>query len=81
MSKSEKSRIDIIVTKAERVIGGCQPSVDSICLHLLRGKLEMVWSDNSHDLHGQLRSQLIHEVAVGWDCLRRHKSSPCLFHT
>ena len=59
VSKSEKLRIDSIVTKAERVISGCQPSVDSICLHILRGKLEMVWSDNSHDLHGQLRSQLI----------------------
>ena len=49
MSKSEKRRIDSIVRKAERVIGECQPSVDSVYLDLVRGKkLEMVWSDNSH---------------------------------
>ena len=54
MSKSEKRRIDGFVTKAERVNGECQPSVDSVYLDLLRGKLEMVWSDSS-----QLRSQLI----------------------
>ena len=59
MSKSEKRRIDGIVRKAERVIGECQPSVDSVYLDLLRGKLEMVWSDSSHPLHGQLRSHLI----------------------
>ena len=53
-SKSEKCRIDNIVRKSERVIGECQPSVD-----LLRGKLEMVCSDNSHPLLGHLRSQLI----------------------
>ena len=53
MSKSEKRRIDGIVRKAERVIGECQPSVDSVYLDLLRGKLEMVWSDSSHPLHGQ----------------------------
>ena len=41
------------------MIGECQPSVDSVYLDLLRGKLEMVWSDNSHPLHGQLRSQVI----------------------
>ena len=29
MSKSEKRGIDGIVRKAERVIGECQPSVDS----------------------------------------------------
>ena len=57
-SKSEKRRIDSIVRKAERVIGECQPSVDSVYLDLLRGKLEMVWSENSHPLYGQLRSQL-----------------------
>ena len=39
------------------MIGECQPSVDSVYLDLVRGKLEMVWSDNS--LHGQLWSQLI----------------------
>ena len=50
MSKSEKRRIDSIVRKAERVIGGCQPAVDSVYLDLVRGKLEMVWSDNSHPL-------------------------------
>ena len=59
MSKSEKRCIDSIVRKAERVIGECQPSVDSVYLDLVRGKLEMVWSDNSHPLHGQLRCQLI----------------------
>ena len=59
VSKREKRRIDSIVRKAERVIGVCQPSVDSVYLDLVRGKLEMVWSDNSHLLHGQLRSQLI----------------------
>ena len=59
VSKSEKRRIDGIVRKAERVIGECQPSVDSVYLNLLRGKLEMVWSDSSHLLHGQLRSHLI----------------------
>lgn len=59
VSKSEKRRIDGIVRKAERVIGECQPSVDSVYLDLLRGKLEMVWSDSSHPLHGQLRSHLI----------------------
>ncbi len=58
-SKSEKCRIDNIVRKSERVIGECQPSVDSVYLDLLRGKLEMVWSDSSHPLHGQLRSHLI----------------------
>ena len=57
--KSEKRRIDGIIRKAERVIGECQPSVDSVYLDLLRGKLEMVWSDSSHPLHGQLRSHLI----------------------
>ena len=57
--QSEKHRIDSIVRKAERVIGQCQPSVDSVYLDLVRGKLEMVWSDNSHPLYGQLRSQLI----------------------
>ena len=31
----------------------------SVYLDLVRGKLGMVWSDNSHPLHGQLRSQLI----------------------
>ena len=56
MSKSEKRRIDGIVRKAERAIGECQPSV---YLDLLRGKLDMVWSDSSHPLHGQLRSHLI----------------------
>ena len=59
VSKSEKRCIDGIVRKAERVIGECQPSVDSVYLDLLRGKLEMVWSDSSHPLHGQLRSHLI----------------------
>ena len=59
MSKSEKRRIDSIVRKVERVIGECQPSVDSVYHHLLRGKLEMVWNDNSHPLHGHLWSQLI----------------------
>ena len=44
---SNKLRIDSIVRKAERVIGECQPSVDSVYLDLVRGKLEMVWSDNS----------------------------------
>ena len=58
VSKREKRRIDSIVRKAQRVIGVCQPSVDSVYLDLVRGKLEMVWSDNSHPLHGQLRSQL-----------------------
>ena len=42
-----------------RVIDECQLSVDSVYLDILRGKLEMVWSDNSHPLYGQLRSQLI----------------------
>ena len=59
MSKSEKRRIDGIVRKAERVIGECQPSVDSVYLDLLRGRLAMVWSDSSHTHHGQLRSHLI----------------------
>ena len=59
MSKSEKRRIDGIVRKAESVIGECQPSVDSVYLDLLRGKLEMVWSDSSHPLHGHFRSHLI----------------------
>ena len=59
VSKSETRRIDGIVRKAERVIGECQPSMDSVYLDLLRGKLEMVWSDSSHPLHGQLRSHLI----------------------
>ena len=60
VSKREKRRIDSIVRKAQRVIGVCQPSrVDSVYPDLVRGKLEMVWSDNSHPLHGQLRSQLI----------------------
>ena len=45
--------------KAQRVLGVCQPSVDSVYLDLVRGKLEMVWSGNSHSLHGLLRSQLI----------------------
>ena len=47
MSKSETRRIDSIVRKAEIVTGEWQPSVDSVYLYLLRGKLEMVWSDNS----------------------------------
>ena len=59
MSKREKRRIDGIVRKAERVIGASQPSVDSVYLDLVGGKLEMVWSDNSHPFYGQLRSQLI----------------------
>ena len=59
VSKREKRRIDSIVKKAERVIGASQPSVDSVYLDLVGGKLEMVWSDNSHPLYGQLRSQLI----------------------
>ena len=59
MSKREKLRIDSIVRKAEKVIGECQPSVDSFYLDIVRGKLEMGWSDNSHTLYGQLRSQLI----------------------
>ena len=59
MSKREKRRIYSMVRKAERVIGECQPSVESVYLDLVRGKLEMVWSDNSHPLYGQLRSQLI----------------------
>ena len=49
VSKSEKRRIDSIVRKAERVIGKCQPSVDSVYPDILKGKLEMVWSDNSHN--------------------------------
>ena len=49
MSKSEKRRIDSIVGKAERVIGRCQPSVDLVYPDILKGKLEMVWSDNSHN--------------------------------
>ena len=59
VSKREKRRIDSIVRKAERVIGASQPSVDSVYLDLVGGKLEMVWSDTSHPLYGQLRSQLI----------------------
>ena len=59
MSKNKKRPINSIVRKAEIVIGQCQPSVDSVYLSLLRGKLEMVWRDNSHPLHGQLQSQLI----------------------
>ena len=55
MGKREKSRIDSIVRKAEMVIGECQPSVDSVYLDLVKGKLEMVWSDNSHPLYGQLQ--------------------------
>ena len=39
VGKSEKRRIDSIVRKAERVIGECQLSVDSVYLDLLRGKL------------------------------------------
>ncbi len=54
VSKSEKRRIDSIVREAERVIGECQSSVDSVYLVLLRGELEMLWSDNSHPLHGQI---------------------------
>ena len=42
VSKREKRRIDSIVRKAQRVIGVCQPSVDSVYLDLVRGKLEMV---------------------------------------
>ena len=38
VSKSEKRRIDSIIMKAERVIGECQPSVDSVYLDLVRGK-------------------------------------------
>ena len=45
MSKSEKHRIDSIARKAERVIGECQLSVDSVYLDLLRGKLDIMWSD------------------------------------
>ena len=41
-----------IVRKAERVIGASQPSVDSVYLDLVGGKLEMVWSDTSHPLYG-----------------------------
>ena len=52
MSKCEKRRIDMIVRKADRVIGECQPSVDSVYLDLVRGKLEMVCCDNSHTLQG-----------------------------
>ena len=59
MSKREKRRIDSIARKAERVIGASQPSVDSVYLDLVGGKLEMVWSDTSHPLYGHLRSQLI----------------------
>ena len=59
MSKSEKRRIDGIVRKAERVIGEYRPSVDSVSLDLLRGKLDMVWSDSSHPLHEQLLSHLV----------------------
>ena len=40
MSKSEKRRIDSIVRNVERVIGECQPSVASVYLDLVRGKLE-----------------------------------------
>ena len=40
MSKSEKRRIDSIVRNVERVIGASQPSVDSVFLDLVRGKLE-----------------------------------------
>ena len=58
VSKSEKRRTDGIVRKAERVIGASQPSVDSVYLDLVGGKLEMVWRENSHP-HGQLRSLLI----------------------
>ena len=47
VSKSKTRRIDSIVRKAERVIGECQPSVDSVYLDLLKVKLEMGWSDNS----------------------------------
>ena len=36
MSKSEKRRIDSIVRKADRVIGECQPLVDSVYLDLVR---------------------------------------------
>ena len=59
MGKREKRRIESIVRKAERVNGTSQPSVDSVYLDLVRGKLEMVWSDNRHPLHGQIRDQLI----------------------
>ena len=55
---SEKRCINSIVRKAERVIGECQHSVDSVYLDLVRGKLEMVWSAIA-TLYGQLRSLLI----------------------
>ena len=36
-----------IVMKAVRVIDECQLSVNSVYFDLVRGKLEMVWSDSS----------------------------------
>ena len=48
VSKREKRRIDVIVRKAERLIGASQPSVDSVYLDLVGGKLEMVWSSVLH---------------------------------
>ena len=53
MSKCKNRHIDSIVKKTERVTDGCQLSVDSVYIGLFIGKLEMVWSDNIHPLHGQ----------------------------
>ena len=50
-----------------------------IFLDFLRGTLEMVWSDNSHPLHGQLRSQLIPQgsgrLGVSYAGSNRHPAS------
>ncbi|KAJ8040888.1 hypothetical protein HOLleu_15326 [Holothuria leucospilota] len=59
VTRTERDRIDHVIRKAGRVIGGHQPSVDSVYQCLLQTKLDSVWNDKSHPLHCDLHDNVI----------------------
>ena len=58
VTKMERDRIDIIIKKAERVIGISQSAVDSVYQCLLQTKMDSVWNDSNHPLHHLFHSNI-----------------------
>lgn len=59
VTRTERDRIDHVIRKAGRVIGGHQPSVDSVYQCLLQTKLDSVWNDKTHPLHCDLHIEVL----------------------
>ena len=79
VSKTELSRIESIIKKAEKVIGESQLSVESIYQCLLQSKLDAVWDDPSHPLYDVFHENRI-ERGIGrlrLPCFKtnRHRNS------